>query len=549
MYEYIVTAFKVVVGVVTNDRLAIAAAVAIGVMLIWVTLSLIFSFQARFASGVRKINNYVSRNGIHGDAKDGLSKLISKMPTEFQRGYKSFERNPNSLPSENIKRFESLDVELSGGVFNQNKSVLKTYMNFVFVTLLLFSFAILQDSSLTGYLIAEAFITPAIFLLVSKVIYYVYTAVRQNQYKTAVEDFNDMLDNLDKAAADASGDIRSDVSYIENNKEETAATIEPVIYADVNNEEEKINTEEVVEDVYNEELEDNASNEIAEGEVYTKEKEETNIVSDDVSEPVSFEEKNEMADEPDLSEEKIAEIYKEFGVEGVIQEQTEEQQEIPSEDADLDEIAAIREYRAFVERAQKEAEENGDVVKSSEEEIKESSGELIEEKEDVVSEEEFFDNNQELNEESEEFVDIEETINEFKKEEPIEDQNTFEDYMGRENFESLLKEENEDLEKTENKEQSKQKNGIVDNFKPDFSGLLEEEEIVEVKRGRGRPRKEVREDGEFVIKNDKEFEEALVRAEKLMRKNEEPLSASQTKRIERQIKELVDAMTKYKEGK
>ena len=79
--------------------------------------------------------------------------------------------------------------------------------------------------------------------------------------------------------------------------------------------------------------------------------------------------------------------------------------------------------------------------------------------------------------------------------------------------------------------------------------LLEGEEPVEQKRGRGRPRKEVNPTGEFVINNDKEFEEALVRAEKLMRKNEEPLSASQTKRIEKQIKELVDAMTKYKEGK
>ena len=69
------------------------------------------------------------------------------------------------------------------------------------------------------------------------------------------------------------------------------------------------------------------------------------------------------------------------------------------------------------------------------------------------------------------------------------------------------------------------------------------------KRGRGRPRKEVSSSGELVITNDKEFEDALVRAEKLMRKNEEPLSASQTKRIEKQIKELVDAMTKYKEGK
>ena len=88
-----------------------------------------------------------------------------------------------------------------------------------------------------------------------------------------------------------------------------------------------------------------------------------------------------------------------------------------------------------------------------------------------------------------------------------------------------------------------------DNFKPDYATLFEEEIVAQPKRGRGRPKKVVSDNGEFVIHNDKEFEEALVRAEKLMRKNEEPLSSSQTKRIEKQLKELIDAMTKYQEGK
>lgn len=86
-----------------------------------------------------------------------------------------------------------------------------------------------------------------------------------------------------------------------------------------------------------------------------------------------------------------------------------------------------------------------------------------------------------------------------------------------------------------------------DNFKPDFASLLGED--VQKKRGRGRPRKETTGEEGFVIKTDKDFEDALVRAEKLMRKNEEPLSASQTKRIEKQLKELIDAMSKYKENK
>lgn len=65
---------------------------------------------------------------------------------------------------------------------------------------------------------------------------------------------------------------------------------------------------------------------------------------------------------------------------------------------------------------------------------------------------------------------------------------------------------------------------------------------------RGRPKKqEVSES--MVIENDKQFNEILSRAEKLMRKSEEGLSESQSKRIEKEIKILMDAMNRYKESK
>jgi hypothetical protein len=71
------------------------------------------------------------------------------------------------------------------------------------------------------------------------------------------------------------------------------------------------------------------------------------------------------------------------------------------------------------------------------------------------------------------------------------------------------------------------------------------QEDKQAKRGRGRPKKLP--EGEVVITSDEQFEEALERAEKLMRKSEEALSASQAKRVEKSLKELMDAMTKYKE--
>ena len=76
---------------------------------------------------------------------------------------------------------------------------------------------------------------------------------------------------------------------------------------------------------------------------------------------------------------------------------------------------------------------------------------------------------------------------------------------------------------------------------------IEKEEAKPMEK-RGRPRKqEVSES--MVIENDKQFNEVLARAEKLMRKGEEGLSESQTKRIEKEIKILMDAMNRYKESK
>lgn len=68
-----------------------------------------------------------------------------------------------------------------------------------------------------------------------------------------------------------------------------------------------------------------------------------------------------------------------------------------------------------------------------------------------------------------------------------------------------------------------------------------------VKGKRGRPAKQIF-DENVTIKNDEEFETVLLRAEKLMRKSEEGLSASQSKRVEKELKTLLDAMNKYKES-
>ena len=72
--------------------------------------------------------------------------------------------------------------------------------------------------------------------------------------------------------------------------------------------------------------------------------------------------------------------------------------------------------------------------------------------------------------------------------------------------------------------------------------------MTETQKKRGRPKKPVF-DEEVSITSSAEFNAALSRAEKLMRKSEEGLSASQSKRIEKELKMLMEAMNKYKEGR
>lgn len=509
MFEYIVTIFKVVAGVITNERLVIASLIALGLLLLWIVFSLCFSFEMRFLSGARKINKYISRNGIGGAHKQGLANLVQKMPSEFVRGYHTYEKNPHSLPSEYIKRSDCLDLELNGGVFNQNRSIIKSYINTVFFALLVFSFAIMSSSSLfdsgsatsetalTGYMVAEAMLIPFLFLLVAKGMYYIYTAIRQHQYHVAVEEFNELIDNFDKEAIDTYGYIPASLTTTAPlAKQEPFANVAPAVAPAVTKIEEP-----TVEPVrYEEPI----------GEV--QEIEET-------EEPATVQE-TAMVEENVPYEEQETESY-------VLPEEQE------TESADYaDESVENTE----TDTAEEETESEGQTEETFDENNVSEEDEETNQIEQDLAKETASENEETEAENDNQFEDEAATEPLSETEEPAEEQNN----GGADQMTEETENNNEDITVENNEE-------IKDNFKPDFASLLGED--VQKKRGRGRPKKENNGEEGFTIKTDKDFEEALVRAEKLMRKNEEPLSASQTKRIEKQLKELIDAMSKYKENK
>ena len=76
----------------------------------------------------------------------------------------------------------------------------------------------------------------------------------------------------------------------------------------------------------------------------------------------------------------------------------------------------------------------------------------------------------------------------------------------------------------------------------DFSALA-----VRPKRGRGRPRKEDA-NKPIVVLTDEDFQDAMERVERLMAKDTSQMSPEKTEKIETSIRDLIDAMQRYKDG-
>ena len=415
MHDYLMTVFNLIVGLLSADKLIILAVVGLGIVIVWQLLGLLFSFHSSLARKCRRISKFLTVNGLSADNYNAFLALVAKMPQEFIRGYKTFEHASYGLPSDYIKRFESIDVETSGGMFNKGKSIIKSFIYAFTMFLALISLALVGDNALTGASLAQALLLPVLFLILAKGIYYIFMAMRQQQYRVAVDEFNEMLDIMNEKIENNDNLPGPDVLALAT-EEELASKADDYYakLANIQNNNEPIYVKKV-----------------DETQVYSEPEADETIVDIQPEEKLDPIEKTVVATKP---------------VEKVVVENT-------------------------VESTPK-------TVASKKKEI------------------------QVVTEEKSEIVD--DVSKKTRNHKPKQQKKV-----------KLIKKEDEDLEN-------------------------------EQKRGRGRPKKVP--DGELVITNDKQFEEVLARAEKLMRKSEEALSASQAKRVEKSLKELVDAMTKYKES-
>lgn len=198
--EYLKTCFKLIVAFMTQDVLFCIALIFLGFLILWSVLSLTFCYEMDFKLDCEKVTRYVKANKIHRDNYVQLTSLFLTMSTSIRRAWKSYELCVGGMPSDYLKQFECLDMQVNSGFKSHIKGVLNffIYTAFAFFTLVSFATVVNYGAALTTKVLVEAMLLPLAFLFLAKVVFHIYFAIRNYEYKLAVESFNDMVDILDE---------------------------------------------------------------------------------------------------------------------------------------------------------------------------------------------------------------------------------------------------------------------------------------------------------------------------------------------------------------
>lgn len=206
IFEFLRTSFRVVAAFLTPDILMYIGLVSILLMVLWTVISLIYSYEAKFTRKCNSIISYLKENGISSENYPIFTKQWAGFPHIMRRAWKRYEVKKSGIPSDYLKQSECLDGVLEGGINKQNRSLMKSAINFVFIMLTLFSISIIATVQVGGgsvvlidnKVFVEALIIPLIIILLLKVNYYIYTSTRHHQYIVAVDTFHDFVDLLDE---------------------------------------------------------------------------------------------------------------------------------------------------------------------------------------------------------------------------------------------------------------------------------------------------------------------------------------------------------------
>ena len=198
IYNYLTTIFKLIAGLVTKEFIGIIAVVFMAILALWIVLSLTRSAEIKLNYGAKKLTNYIDSKKVNLNEDVEFYKLLNDMPPQFVRAFKTLQASGGDLPGKYLTQTECVETPLYGGLFNQNRSLMRTVTNFfVFIVgLLSLAVSFSQAETVTLLTVAESLVMPVIALLVYRIEFYIYASIRQYYYRSAVIRFGELVDAL-----------------------------------------------------------------------------------------------------------------------------------------------------------------------------------------------------------------------------------------------------------------------------------------------------------------------------------------------------------------
>lgn len=204
VFELLRTAFRVLASAMTQNTLIIIGAVALVLMIGWSVLSLCFNSSVKFTRNARNMIRFLKENALTKERYPKFIEIFKSFPLEMRLAWKQYEISKKGNASNYLNREDCFEAPLMGGIQKQSRSLMRTAIYFVLGVLSIFSIAIIGSTAnsgttnavLTTTMLADAMIVPLIVFLLLMINYYIYTYIRNQEYRTANDYFLDLVDVL-----------------------------------------------------------------------------------------------------------------------------------------------------------------------------------------------------------------------------------------------------------------------------------------------------------------------------------------------------------------
>jgi len=204
LFEVLRTAFKIVASGLTQNSLFVIGLSVLVCMIAGSVMSLCFNSSVRFSKNSKVMIVFLKENSLNKENYPLFIEKFKKFPLEMRLAWKQYEIKKKGNASDYLNREDCFEAPLMGGIQKQSRSLMRTVIYFVLGLLTIFSVAIIGSTAssgstnavLTTTMLADAMIVPLIVFLLLMINYYIYTYIRNQEYRTANDYFLDLVDTL-----------------------------------------------------------------------------------------------------------------------------------------------------------------------------------------------------------------------------------------------------------------------------------------------------------------------------------------------------------------